>query len=104
VEPDEALREYGAWLQARMEREPAGSAGERKVMSHAEKCPVCQGFGHVLDLAVPTATSRVPMRPCHGCGGTGWVTVQDGVGLPLDSPRCFGPKKDFRTAEERGTL
>jgi hypothetical protein len=33
-------------------------------MAHAEICPVCKGSGK----ATPTIA-------CHGCGGTGWVTV-----------------------------
>lgn len=33
-------------------------------MSHAEKCPVCEGSGKVE-------------TKCHGCDGKGWVEVQD---------------------------
>jgi hypothetical protein len=36
-------------------------------MAHSELCPVCKGSG-VFDG-----------RTCHGCGGSGWVTVHDGV-------------------------
>ena len=51
-------------------------------MNHAEKCPVCGGSGEVQvpyvkqegsTAALPTV---IPKR-CHGCGGSGWVTVQD---------------------------
>jgi hypothetical protein len=34
-------------------------------MSHAEKCPVCEGSG------------KYEKAQCHGCEGKGWVTVQD---------------------------
>lgn len=34
-------------------------------MSHAEKCPVCEGKG------------KVNSEKCHGCGGMGWVAVHD---------------------------
>lgn len=34
-------------------------------MNHAEKCPVCSGFGTV---------GRVK-KECHACFGNGWVIV-----------------------------
>lgn len=34
-------------------------------MAHAEICPVCRGEG------------MIKMARCHGCMGTGWITVQD---------------------------
>jgi len=34
-------------------------------MAHAEKCPVCDGSG------------QYEFRECHGCGGKGWITVED---------------------------
>lgn len=34
-------------------------------MAHAEKCPVCNGKGKIDD------------KTCHGCGGTGWIVIQD---------------------------
>ena len=43
-------------------------------MSHAETCPVCQGTGRVSVAGTHTIGRA---QPCHGCGGTGWVTVQD---------------------------
>jgi DnaJ-class molecular chaperone len=43
-------------------------------MVHAELCPVCQGRGVV---ASPKPLETGKEIPCHGCGGTGWVTVQD---------------------------
>ena len=48
-------------------------------MSHAEKCPLCGGSGTlpVLDLqGYPHNTTAGPLtKPCHGCGGSGWVVV-----------------------------
>ncbi len=53
-------------------------------MAHAEKCPICYGTGQVNPDPVGTA---VNLKTCHGCGGTGWVTVQDN-----DAPIYFPPK------------
>ena len=41
-------------------------------MTHAEKCPVCNGKG------------KVKKETCYGCLGYGWVTVQDQ--LPFIQP------------------
>jgi DnaJ-class molecular chaperone len=41
---------------------------------HAEKCPICDGNGVMAEgpaFLYPTA----PI--CHGCGGKGWVEVND---------------------------
>jgi hypothetical protein len=43
-------------------------------MAHAELCPVCAGRGQVFTMN-PLYTGDTQV--CHGCGGTGWVTVQD---------------------------
>lgn len=46
-------------------------------MTHAEKCPVCWGSGKV---AGPPSTGTAVIdtgQTCHGCGGRGWVEVQD---------------------------
>jgi len=41
---------------------------------HAEKCPVCCGTGKIANDGKTTdATDKV----CHGCGGKGWVTVEN---------------------------
>lgn len=42
-------------------------------MSHAEKCPVCEGRGSITicGFTVPYGSTEV----CHGCGGKGWVEV-----------------------------
>ena len=42
-------------------------------MSHSEKCPVCGGSGKYKSLELPMLKEET----CHGCGGAGWVTVQD---------------------------
>ena len=34
-------------------------------MAHSEICPVCKGKGKLED------------KPCHGCAGLGWITIQD---------------------------
>jgi uncharacterized membrane protein len=42
-------------------------------MAHAEKCPVCYGFGKLGNDNQRDCSGK----PCHGCNGKGWVTVQD---------------------------
>ena len=42
--------------------------------THAEQCPVCFGKG-VVDVNYPASTNAGYTRPCHGCGGLGWVKV-----------------------------
>ncbi len=44
-------------------------------MNHAEKCPVCKGAGKVSSNNA--STTGPYFGTCHGCGGKGWVTVQD---------------------------
>ena len=61
-------------------------------MAHAEKCPVCEGNGRIVEqitgeeavcgFTVPYGTTRETIlsehtRQCHGCGGKGWVEVDD---------------------------
>lgn len=41
-------------------------------MSHAEICPICKGKGTIEDKE-----STCGGKSCHGCSGSGWVTVQD---------------------------
>lgn len=44
----------------------------------AVRCPVCEGRGNipVTSDAFPNVTATNPrMKPCHGCGGRGWVAV-----------------------------
>lgn len=56
-------------------------------MAHAEKCPVCYGEGKVSEG--PGALGE--KKTCHGCGGTGWVTVQDPSHYPITHEK--EPKK-----------
>ena len=44
----------------------------------AQLCPVCMGVGKILkNLKVGVITMEKEEETCHGCGGTGWVTVGD---------------------------
>jgi len=36
-----------------------------KPRTHAERCPVCNGFG----------TLKYGTKECQGCGGKGWIAV-----------------------------
>jgi len=48
---------------------------------HAEKCPVCGGTGRVNLEPDPGTTAQMGNEVlCHGCGGSGWVTVADSFG------------------------
>ncbi len=42
-------------------------------MAHAETCPICWGKGKIQE---PGSTA-VCDKACHGCNGSGWVSVQD---------------------------
>lgn len=47
-------------------------------MSHAERCPVCLGSGKLTLSGLPHDSNPDEVsKPCHGCGGIGWVTVAD---------------------------
>lgn len=47
-------------------------------MSHSEICPICNGKGK-KQIFTPTSSSTMPiLEICNGCGGCGWITVQDG--------------------------
>ena len=54
-------------------------------MSHAECCPVCNGSGQVRDNL--DSTCAAPTKMCHGCGGLGWVVVQDAQSIPSYIPQ-----------------
>ena len=43
-------------------------------MSHAQRCPICNGTGQVEDERYINTTA-VHKKTCHGCGGKGWVQV-----------------------------
>lgn len=48
-------------------------------MSHAEKCPICNGKGKInrnYNGGWITNSSN-HLKKCHGCNGLGWITVQD---------------------------
>jgi len=45
-------------------------------MAHAEICPVCRGTGKYKDYMDCNYTATVYIEKiCHGCNGSGWVTV-----------------------------
>ena len=56
----------------------------------AEKCPVCYGNGVYHPPPVYGQTGVPQSKPCHGCGGSGWVTVPDTMSEP--KPKVFDPK------------
>jgi DnaJ-class molecular chaperone len=43
-------------------------------MAHAEKCPVCNGTGNKNGAEDNLYGTNII---CRGCGGSGWVEVQD---------------------------
>lgn len=45
-------------------------------MTHAERCPVCNGTGKLQNWSYSTSSASLSTT-CHGCGGKGWVTVGD---------------------------
>ncbi len=58
---------------------------------HAEKCPVCNGEGRITEVQHPSGTSAVIIsKPCNGCGGRGWIEVNDNYPcvLPCTYPNC----------------
>ena len=46
-------------------------------MSHAERCPVCYGSGKYTPPANPNSSAVPQPQICHGCGGKGWVELND---------------------------
>ena len=52
-------------------------------MSHAERCPVCNGAGLVADgfynQCSGNWTSTGVFEKCRSCNGSGWVVVPDEV-------------------------
>jgi len=60
-------------------------------MAHAEICPVCKGTGEV-DINESFEYKKQSIKTCHGCRGTGWVTIQD------DSYTIQPPYKSGKTA------
>ena len=47
-------------------------------MSHSERCPVCYGSGKVTPPQDTYSTAVPQPIKCYGCGGLGWVVVDDG--------------------------
>ena len=58
-------------------------------MAHAETCPICWGKG-----TIPDGNSALDIKPCHGCGGSGWVSVAD-VSSTWWEPKSFAPNVGF---------
>ena len=49
-------------------------------MAHTEKCPICHDRGRTPENENYQPNSNLTiysLEKCHGCGGCGWVTVQD---------------------------
>ena len=50
-------------------------------MSHAQKCPICNGKGHINQEGNfayrDEQGNTAPQKTCHGCGGRGWIEVKD---------------------------
>jgi DnaJ-class molecular chaperone len=48
----------------------------KKPVPHTEMCPVCSGSGEIIIPQVESTSATPLTKTCHGCGGTGWVTVR----------------------------
>lgn len=59
--------------------------------SHAEKCPVCDATGMLPGKPSHTDPLGQHDVQCHGCGGTGWVTVIDPMELDSIVLKPFNP-------------
>ena len=55
-------------------------------MSHAERCPVCDGTGKLPVFPSYSGSVPGPLTECHGCRGKGWVTVPDDSGYDVEPP------------------
>jgi len=61
-------------------------------------CPVCLGKGRIPDESSPGTTSPVS-KPCHGCGGRGWVEVHEDYNYPpYPHPPNWEPPCDWYTS------
>ena len=78
----EALRLSGAYKAvAEYDPHPPGFVdASEATRSRADLCPVCRGAGKVPGPYVnPADYTGIYTHPqtCHGCGGVGWVIVQE---------------------------
>lgn len=46
-------------------------------MAHAEKCPICLGKGKIAYTGKEAVIPWIEQPNCYGCGGKGWVEIQD---------------------------
>ncbi len=46
-------------------------------MAKAQLCPICGGRGTVRTEDSEWSTAPPQTKPCYGCGGKGWVSVDD---------------------------
>jgi hypothetical protein len=78
-------------------------------MSYAERCPVCNGAGKVYTNYYDGAQQKT----CHGCSGTGWVTVWDITDQPApwtcgetnkNAPATVDWKASYLALAERSEL
>lgn len=48
-------------------------------MSHSEICPICNGSGKykIYEIHHDISTECFAEYTCHGCGGKGWIIVED---------------------------
>ena len=44
------------------------------IIVHSEICPICNGKGKIPNPENVTAPTKIT---CYGCGGLGWIPVQD---------------------------
>jgi len=57
---------------------------------HAELCPVCKGSGKYRSSMDCNHTSITYTEcTCHGCGGTGWITITDDTTPEYPYPNPF---------------
>jgi DnaJ-class molecular chaperone len=65
-------------------------------MNHAEKCPVCGGIGKVMSTNYPLPASSAYDTLCHGCGGRGWIIVNDAPNWPTKQVFVQNPDENIK--------
>jgi len=75
-------------------------------MGYAQICPICNGRGKIkVDYQDNwNRGSSKEEKPCHGCGGKGWIDVQFSYPNPCVPywPQIdYHPKIDFGRYEHR---